>query len=93
MAVALNTQVVETKVVASVQITGFSINYENLEMKSEYMTLLEDGTPFQRGSATSTDATRISALMDEIEAKVLAGTTMEVASSEVAYSFVLEHLG
>ena len=90
MAIALNETITETKVVSQVQITGFSINYENLELKSDYMTLLEDGTPHQRGSATTRDATEISTLMNNIELAVRDdGKTLDEASAEVAYAFVL----
>lgn len=95
MAVALNTPIVETKTVAQVQITGFSIDYENLSMTSSYMTLLDDNTPYQRGQATTSDPSEIQGFMDSVEALLRAdiNKNMDTATAEVAYSFVLSRFG
>ena len=95
MAVAIPTPIVETKTVAQVQITGFRMNYENLEMVSEYMLLLDDGTPYQRGSASTTDPVEIQGFYDEVEALIRADVNMDMdtATGQVAYAFVLGKLG
>ena len=94
MAIAI-TPITVSQTVASVQITGFSIDYENLSMTSSYMTLLEDGTPYQRSQATTSDPLEIQGFMDEVEALIRADITvnMDAAAAQVAYGFVLSKLG
>ena len=92
MAIALNTPIEEVKRVTQVQITGFRMNYENPEMVSEYMTLLEDGTPYQRGTASTTDLAEIELFMNQVEQLIIGGKDLDTASAEIAYGFVLSKL-
>ena len=92
MAIALSTPIEEVKRVTQVQITGFRMNYENPEMVSEYMTLLEDGTPYQRGTASTTDLAEIELFMNQVEQLIIGGKDLDTASAEIAYGFVLSKL-
>ena len=92
MAILLNTPIIETRTVASVQITGFYMNYENPEMRSEYMLLLDDGTPYQRGSASTNNLLEIEGFMNQVETLIIGGKDLDTASAEVAYSFVLSKI-
>ena len=92
MAIALTTPIEEVKRVTQVQITGFRMNYENPEMVSEYMTLLEDGTPYQRGTASTIDLAEIESFMNQVEQLIIGGKDLDTASAEIAYGFVLSKL-
>ena len=49
MAQNLNTPKVTTLTVKSVEITGIFVDYENNRTIIQYITFLENGSPFQRG--------------------------------------------
>ena len=44
----LNAPIIETTTVNQVQLTGFVDNREEGRVEIDYMTLLEDGTPYKR---------------------------------------------
>lgn len=92
MAIALTTPITVAQTVASVQITGFSIDYENLSMTSSYMTLLEDNTPYQRGNVVVEGYESVKAMYAELDAKIAEGKTFEEASTELLYAKVLSEL-
>jgi hypothetical protein len=103
MATILNTPQVITNTVNTVQITGLVNNVEEGRIEIHYMTLLEDGTPYQRGNIIlaevirnadgTVDTTPISNAYAQIDAKIATGLTFEQASAEILYAKVLEHLG
>ncbi len=94
MAQALTTAKTETKVVTTVQITGFHIDYEAATMTSSYMTLLEDGTPHQRGQVNIDGLEAIGEFMKKVEDGIrVDDKSIDEATTTVAYELVLNHLG
>jgi len=89
MAELLQTPITQTQVVDKVQITKFIADYENLDMTVEYMTLLSDGTPYQRGQINIIDDVEMQKVYAETEALIAAGDNLQTASAKVAYARVL----
>ena len=93
MATLLSTPQVITNTVNTVQVTGLVNNVEEGRIEIHYMTLLEDGTPYQRGMvilAEGYDA--VKAASANIDAKIATGMTFEQASTEILYAKVIEQL-
>jgi hypothetical protein len=59
MAVDLNDSQIPTKVISSVQITAFHMNYETGEMTSNFILFDEDGLPFRRDFFSTRDSEEI----------------------------------
>ena len=93
MAEQLAVSVVETKTVSQVQITGFNINYEDTSMEVQYMTLLDDNTPHQRGSIRINEAEEKAQVYTDVESLISDGDSLEVAAGKVAYGKVMAELG
>lgn len=93
MAKPIRTPKTETKTVSTVDITSSEHNYEQGTLTISYMTLLDDGTPYQRGSLQINNPTEIAAVYTAIGDKVVAGDAADVAMDAVAYDKVLDHLG
>lgn len=51
----LDNNITHTNIVTDVEITGVVINYEQGFTEVHYITFLEDGTPFQRGTVKGED--------------------------------------
>ena len=92
MAETLQAPITQTLVVDKVQITRFQIDYEEGIMQVDYLTLLNDGTPYQRGTVQLRDAADISQVYIDTEALMTAGDSLEVAAAKVAYGRVMESL-
>lgn len=55
MAKPLTNPITRTNIIHDVEITAAIINYEEGFTEVHYITLLEDGTPYQRGHVRDTD--------------------------------------
>ena len=88
MAQALTTPVQETKVVTTVQLTAIVNNVEEGRLEVHYITLLEDGEPYQRGNVAVEGKEAVQAVYAEIDTIMSSGKTFEEASKELFYSKV-----
>jgi acylphosphatase len=94
MALDLGTPQVITNTVNKVQVTGLVNNVEEGRIEIHYMTLLEDGTPYQRGQVILAEGFEaIKQSYADIDAKIAEGKTFEQASAEILYAKVLDTLG
>lgn len=93
MALILGTPIAVTNTQTSVQITGLVNNLERGNIEVHYMTLLEDGTPYQRGMTTYDGYDEVKNVYAEIDAVIATGKTFEEASTEILYTKVIAHLG
>jgi len=93
MATLLNTPIVITNTANTVQITRIDNNVEEGYLAVEYMTILEDGTPFQRGNVRVEGYDAVKALYAETDTLMATGKTFEETSAEILYAKVLAHLG
>ena len=89
MAELLTTPIIETNTINSVQIIKYSIDYKNSVMTWEYVTLLANGASHEHGYLRITDATEIAQVYSDTEALIIAGDSLDLASSKVAYAKVL----
>ena len=55
MAQNLTTPVLKTKTIFSVEITKITVDYKRNKTTTEYLTFLEDGTPYVRGTIVDDD--------------------------------------
>ena len=86
MPLTLSTPETETKTVNTIVITDFNNSLERTVLEICYIKLLEDGTPFQRGSVTFNTVEEIQALYAELDVIIATGKTFEEASKELLYS-------
>lgn len=93
MSAIFGTPVITTNTVTTVQITRIDNNIEGEYVNVEYVTLLEDGTPYQRGSVKVRGYDDIKVLYAETDTVMATGKTFEEASAEILYNKVLVHLG
>jgi len=84
----LTTPTVETLTVASVKVTGFVNNREELTTEIHYMTSLADGTPYKRDALRTDGVEEYAVLCAEIEAVLDSNTDYESALSSVLYARV-----
>jgi hypothetical protein len=92
MATELTQPITETKVVNTVQVTGFVNNKEEERCEVHYMTFTNDGQPYQRGVVTIDGKDEVKALYAEVDAKLAEGKNFETASAEILYSKVVSIL-
>jgi len=93
MAQTLNTPIVITNTANTVQITRIDNNVEEGYLGIQYMTILEDGTPYQRGTVRVDGIDAVKALYAETDTVMATGKTFEEASAEILYGKVLAQLG
>jgi len=79
---------VETLTVASVKVTGFVNNREELTTEIHYMTSLADGTPYKRDALRTDGVEEYVTLCAEIETALALNTDYESALSSVLYARV-----
>ena len=79
---------VETLTVASVKVTGFLNNREELTTEIHYMTSLADGTPYKRDALRTDGVEEYVTLCAEIETALALNTDYESALSSVLYARV-----
>jgi len=84
----LTTPTVETLTVASVKVTGFVNNREELTTEIHYMTSLADGTPYKRDALRTDGVEEYVTLCAEIETALASNTDYESALSSVLYARV-----
>jgi len=82
----------EVKVVTTVQVTGFVNNREEERVEIHYITLLEDGMPYQRGNVVVGGKEAIQALYAEMDAEIAKGLGFEDASRNILYAKVVSEL-
>ena len=92
MATTLTTPKEEVKVVTTVQVTGFVNNREEERCEIHYITLLEDGTPYQRGQVVINGYDDVKVFYAEMDALLATGKAFEEASTELLYGKVLASL-
>ena len=92
MATVLNTPIVVTNRATTVQVTGFVNNKEEERCEIHYITLLEDGTPYQRGQVVINGYEDVKAFYAEMDAELSSGKDFEAASGVLLYSKVIEEL-
>lgn len=85
-AATLETPKAITNTVTSVKVTGVVNDTERGAIDIHFMTLLEDGTPYQRGNVQITGHDAIKDVYAEIDAKLSTGLTFEESSRQVLYN-------
>lgn len=85
-AATLETPKAITNTVTSVKVTGVVNDTERGVIDIHFMTLLEDGTPYQRGNVQITGHDEIKDVYAEIDAKLSTGLTFEESSRQVLYN-------
>lgn len=92
MPLLLTTPIVITNTANSVQITGLYNKIEEGCVEIHYMTLLADGTPYQRGDVRIDGYDAVKALYAETDTVMATGLTFEQASAQILYAKVLAAL-
>ncbi len=90
--ITLTTPIIITSTATTVQITRIDNNIEEGYILVEYLTSLEDSSPYQRGNIKISGYTDIKALYAETDAVMATGKTFEVARAEILYAKVLANL-
>jgi len=93
MATTLTQPITETKVVNTVQVTGFVNNKEEERCEIHYITFTNDGQPYQRGVVTIQGKDEVKALYAEMDTELAKGNGFESASATLLYNKVLSILG
>jgi hypothetical protein len=89
MAATLETPKEIIQKITTVQITSFENNNEGKYIQINYITLQEDGTPYQRGNIKIEGYNEVKAFYAEMDAILATGKNFEDSSAELLYSKII----
>ena len=89
MAATLLTPITHSTTATTVQITSVINSIEESRFEIRYIVLLDDNTPFKRGSVVISGYDGVKALYAEQDAAMAEGKSFEEASTMILYDKVL----
>ncbi len=89
MALVLETPVELVNRVTTIQVTGFVNNREEQRVEVHYITLLEDGTPYQRGQKLINGYDDVKAFYTEFDNRLSNGLGFGQTSKDYLYELAV----